>query len=172
VSETPTLAALGLVLRPLISADAAALFVALSDAEVQLYRRGDVHASIEETKHYIEDTLARSRAAWAITADGREALGRLALRVPEPGVGEFGIVIRRTAQRRGLGLKALILAEGWAFGTLRLTRLFADVDAENSASLAVFERAGFTREAFLPAHLTTKLGRRDSVILAKARTQS
>lgn len=168
MSETPTLTASGIVLRALVLTDSPALFVALSDPEVQRYRRGDVHMSITETERYIEDTLARSRAAWAITKDGGEALGRLALRTLEPEVGEFGIVIRRAAQRHGLGLNALALAEAWAF-TLGLTRLFADVDSKNEASLALFQRAGFAREALCAARPTTKLGLRDSVILEKVR---
>lgn len=167
MSETPTLTASGIVLRPLALSDAPALFVALGDAEVQRYRRGDVHASVAETERYIERTLARSRAAWAITQDGGEALGRLALRMPAPGIGEFGIVIRREAQRRGLGQRALALTETWAFSQLRLARVLADVDAANEASLALFERAGFKREALLAAHRITKLGTRDCIILAK-----
>lgn len=169
MSETPTLTANGLILRPLALADAPALFIALGDADVQRFRRDAAHADIAETKRYLEDTLRRSRAAWAITIDGEEALGRLALRTPEPHVGEFGIVLRRAAQRQGLGLKALALAEAYAFDALGLSRLIADVDAENAPSLALFRRAGFTEEAFSPARRVTKLGVRDSVILAKRR---
>ena len=169
MSDTPTLTGPGVVLRPLVLADAPALFIALSDPDVQLYRRDAAHAAVGETRRYIADTLARSRAAWAVTEDGGEALGRLALRTPEPDVGEFGIVIRRAAQRRGLGLKALALAEAHAFDDLGLARLVADVDAENGASLALFRRAGFVDERLMPAYRTTKLGLRDSIILAKAR---
>jgi RimJ/RimL family protein N-acetyltransferase len=169
VSDTPILAGAGVVLRPLALTDAAALFVALSDHEVQRYRRDDAHADVDETVRYIQDTLSRSRAAWAITKDGGEALGRLALRMPEPGVGEFGIVIRRAEQRRGLGLKALALAADYAFDVLGVVRLIADVDAENAPSLGLFRRAGFTNETFAPNRRVTKLGPRDSVILAKAR---
>lgn len=169
MSGTPTLTAPGIVLRPLLHDDAPALFVALGDAEVQLYRRAAAHADEAETRRYIEDTLARARAAWAITEDGGEALGRLALRVPAPGVGEFGIVIRRVAQGRGLGRKALALAEAYAFGQLGLTQLTADIDAENQASLALFRRAGFTGESFRPGYRTTKLGMRDSMLLNKRR---
>jgi RimJ/RimL family protein N-acetyltransferase len=160
----------GVVLRPLTLSDAEALFAALSDPDVQLYRRGDAHVDVGETRAYIQDTLAGSRAAWAITEDGAEALGRLALRLPRPGVGEFGIVIRRASQRRGLGLKALQLAQAFAFETLGLARLQADVDAENAASLALFRRAGFAVERTMSAYRTTKLGLRDSIILAKARS--
>jgi RimJ/RimL family protein N-acetyltransferase len=166
---TPTLRAAGIVLRPLVLEDAPALFVALGDADVQLYRRASAHADVSETRAYIEDTLARSRCAWAITEDGVEAFGRLALRIPEIGIGEFGIVIRRAAHGRGLGLKAITLASDYALESLGLEKLRADIDAENSASRRLFARAGFAREAYLPAHRTTKLGVRDSIILAKSR---
>lgn len=165
---TPTLSAPGIVIRPLVLSDAPALFVALGDAEVQIYRRAPAHKDVAETSAYIADTLARSAAAWAITEDGGEALGRLALRVKD-GAGEFGIVLRRTAQRRGLGRKALALAEGYAFDALSLTALRADIDAENTASLALFRASGFCRETFMPAHRQTKLGLRDSIILEKPR---
>lgn len=165
---TPTLQAPGIVLRPLALSDAPTLFVALGDAEVQLYRRAAAHADVAETSAYIEDTLARSAAAWAITEDGGEALGRLALRIKD-NAGEFGIVLRRAAQRRGLGRAALALAEGYAFGALNLTALRADIDAENAASLALFRASGFCRETFMPAYRQTKLGLRDSIILEKPR---
>lgn len=161
----------GIILRPLLADDAAALFIALSDPAVQLHRRGDAHQSIDETRVYIADTLERSRAAWAITAGGGEALGRLALRVLAPEIGEFGIVIRRSAQRLGFGARALVLAEAYAFDQLGLVRLQADIDAENSASLALFRKSGFAHETVLPRHRTTKLGLRDSVILAKSRPE-
>jgi RimJ/RimL family protein N-acetyltransferase len=149
--------------------DAAALFVALSDKETQRYRRADKHESLAETERYIADTLERSRAAWAITVDNGEALGRLALREPEAGVGEFGIVIRRAAQGHGLGRKAITLASEWAFGALGMTKLRADIDAENAASIALFTRCGFRQEAFLRAHRMTKLGLRNNVVLVKGR---
>jgi RimJ/RimL family protein N-acetyltransferase len=169
---TPTLAAPGIVLRPLVLADAPALFVALGDAHVQLYRQQSAHADVAETERYIADTLERSRAAWAITIDGGEALGRLALRVPESGVGEFGIVLRAAAQRRGLGLKTLTLAEAFAFGELGLRTLRATIDAENGASIALFAKAGFTQTALLPSHERTKLGLRASVVMEKRLRQA
>lgn len=172
MSDTPTLEAPGIVLRPLVATDASALFVALGDPQVQRYRRQAAHADVAETATYIADTLARSRAAWAITEDGGEALGRLALRLSAPAVGEFGIVIRAAAHRRGLGLKSLQLAEAFAFDQLRLGRLNANIDAENAASLALFARAGFVREAILPGDRGDKRGPRDSVLMAKRARRS
>ncbi|MBX3430882.1 MAG: GNAT family N-acetyltransferase [Hyphomonadaceae bacterium] len=169
MTVTPTLTAPGIVLRPLIPTDAAALFIALSDPDVQLYRRAPAHTALFETQAYIADTLAKSRAAWAITIEGSEALGRLALRVPQPDTGEFGIVIRAAAQGRGLGLKAIQLAEDFAFGDVGVRVLRANIDIENAASRGLFARAGFQIAAHLTADRTTDLGVRDSVLMEKLR---
>jgi RimJ/RimL family protein N-acetyltransferase len=172
VNQTPTLTAPGLVLRPLVLTDAPALFIALSDPQVQLYRRAPAHTDVAETAAYIAGTLAKSRAAWAITEEGGAALGRLALRIPEPGIGEFGIVIRTEAQRRGLGLKALALTESFAFYELGLQTLHANIDSENLASQALFARAGFQQAAVLAADRITEFGVRDSIIMVKRRPSS
>jgi ribosomal-protein-alanine N-acetyltransferase len=162
--NTPTLAAPGIVLRPLELADADALFVALSDADVQLYRRAPPHGDVEETSRYISETLA-SGYGWAITESGGEALGRLALRLIQNDAGEFGIVLRRAAQRRGLALKALALVEAFAFAALNLSSLRAEIDAENEASVSLFTRAGFVREA--GGTFATHRGARDNIIMRK-----
>jgi ribosomal-protein-alanine N-acetyltransferase len=163
--NTPTLAAPGIVLRPLEFADAAALFVALGDAEVQFYRRAAPHGDVEETARYIQETLA-SGFGWAITESGGEALGRLALRLIEGDAGEFGIVLRRAAHRRGLAAKALALAEEFAFTQLNLRALRAEIDAANDASLALFARARFVREP-LSRSAATHRGVREHIIMRK-----
>lgn len=164
---TPTLAGDGVVLRPLAISDTEALFVALSDPDVQHYRRAAPHADLAETQSYIETGIACG-LAWAITENGGEALGRLALRI-NGDVGEFGIVIRRAAQGRGLGLEAIRLAEAHALGALGLTQLRAEIDAENAASIALFTRAGFTREALVREGRESHRGVRDNVVMVKAR---
>lgn len=163
---TPRLEAPGMVLRPLVLSDASALFIALSDPSVQLYRRADAHVNVAETEAYIADTLARSHAAWAIAENGGEALGRLALRVPEAGIGEFGIVMRAAAQRQGLAFKALQCAAAFGFDDLKLLKLTANIDAENTASRALFTKAGFVTETLLPGDRETNSGLRDSVVMA------
>jgi RimJ/RimL family protein N-acetyltransferase len=168
VSETPTLRGDGIVLRPLALDDAPALFIAMGDAEVQRFRAQPTHTDIEETRHYITHTLQRSRAAWAITESGGEALGRLALRVAGD-IGEFGIVLRRAAQRRGLGAKSIALAEDFAFQSLELTELRANIDAENAASIGMFFRLGYARIGLRAGDRQTKLGLRDTLIVAKRR---
>ncbi len=166
----PVLQSEGVVLRPLAVADAAALFAAHGDAETHHYWSSPAHSSVEETADYIRDTLALPGAqVWAITESGGEALGRIALFALREGVGEIGIILRREAAGRGLASKALSLVETYAFATLGLHRLAADIDPDNSASLSLFLRAGFQREGLLRGNWKTHLGVRDSVIMAKLR---
>lgn len=158
------------MLRPLTEADAAALFAAHGDEETHHYWSSPAHASVEQTADYIRETLALPGAhVWAITESGGEALGRIALFVPREGVGEIGIIMRREATGRGLASKALALVERYAFATLDLHRLAADIDPDNSASLSLFLRAGFQREGLLRGNWKTHLGIRDSVIMGKLR---
>lgn len=164
--NTPTLAAPGIVLRPLELSDAPALFIALSDADVQHYRRAAPHADIEETERYIVQTIA-SGHGWAITENGGEALGRLALRLIEGNAGEFGIVLRRTSQRRGLASKALRLVEDFAFDSLDLASLRAEIDAENNASIGLFTRMGFTRETAPTQSVVSHRGARANIVMRK-----
>jgi RimJ/RimL family protein N-acetyltransferase len=160
----------GIVLRPLTPADAPALFIAHSDPEVQRYRRRPPHKTLAETEAYVDYTIQRAEGhAWAITESGDEALGRIALRSPYPGVGEIGILLRREAQRRGLGSKSIQLIEQYAFGPLGMHRLMADIDSENNASLSLFLRAGFEREGLMRRHWLSPHGARDVVIMAKLR---
>jgi [ribosomal protein S5]-alanine N-acetyltransferase len=166
--QPPVLKAAGAHLRPLDVADAAALFAAHGDPETHKYWSSPAHGSVDETARYIEDTLAMKGASvWAITENGGEALGRIALFALREGVGEIGIVMRRDATGRGLASKALQLVGEYAFGELGMHRLMADIDPDNSASISLFLRAGFQREGLLRQNWKTHLGVRDSVILGK-----
>ncbi|HWA01573.1 MAG TPA: GNAT family N-acetyltransferase [Caulobacterales bacterium] len=158
----------GVVLRPLTVADAKALFLAHGDPDAHQYWSGPAHRDEAETARSIEQTLTVIGAdAWAITEDGEDALGRIALFIRREGVGELGVILRREAQGRGIAAKALKLVEAYAFEALKLHRLFADVDPENGASMSLFLRAGFQREGLLKQNWKTHIGLRDTVILAK-----
>ena len=106
---------------------------------------------------------------WAITEDGGEALGRIALFVQREGVGEIGIIMSPDAQGRGLASKGLQLVLDYGFGALELHRIAADIDPDNSASISLFLRAGFQREGVLRGNWKTHLGIRDTVMMAKLR---
>lgn len=171
MNETPILEAPGVVLRPLTRADAPALHAAHSDAKTHTYWSGPAHKSVEETAAYNQATIdAPGARVWAITEDGSEALGRIALFVPRDGVGEIGVILRREATGRGLASKALRLVDDYGFDVLDLHRIAADIDPDNTSSLSLFLRAGYQREGLLRDNWKTHLGIRDSVILAKLRS--
>lgn len=166
----PTLTAPGVVLRPLEVADADALYAAHSDPETHHFWGSPAHTSLEETRAYTAETIAIPNSqCWAITENGGEALGRVALFKLREGVGEFGIIMRREATGRGLASKAVQLVEDYAFNTLGMHRLTADIDPDNNASMSLFLRAGFQREGVLRGNWKTHLGIRDSVIMGKVK---
>jgi len=171
VNNTPKLlAASGAILRPLELEDAEALFAAHGDAHTHHFWSGPAHRDVAQTRQYIADTLAMPGAhVWAITEDGGEALGRIALFVQRQGVGEIGIIMRPEATGRGLASKALALVVEHGFGALDLHRIAADIDPDNNASISLFLRAGFQREGLLRGNWKTHLGVRDSVIMGKLR---
>lgn len=164
----PILQSPGAVLRPLELSDAEALFAAHGDARTHHYWSGPAHANVEQTRAYIADTLAMTGAqVWAITENGDEALGRIALFVQREGVGEIGIIMAPDAQGRGLASRGLNLVLAYGFGTLGLHRIAADIDPDNNASISLFLRAGFQREGILRGNWKTHLGIRDTLMMAK-----
>jgi len=166
-----TLQAPGVVLRPLSAkSDAEALFAAHGDERTHHFWSGPAHKSVAETERYIADTLALKGAhVWAITEDGGEALGRIALFVQREGVGEIGVIMRREATGRGLASRALKLVVEYGFGPLDLHRIAADIDPDNNSSISLFLRAGFQREGVLRGNWKTHLGVRDTVMMGKLR---
>jgi RimJ/RimL family protein N-acetyltransferase len=168
--RTTTLSAPGVVLRPLETSDAEALFVAHSDPDVHYYWASAAHANVAETRDYLARTLEMAGShCWAITESGGEALGRISVFVQREGVGEVGVILRRAAAGRGLASKALTLVLAFGLDTLRLHRIYADIDPDNSASLSLFQRAGFQREGLLRGNWKTHIGIRDSVIMGRLR---
>ena len=164
----PTLSTAGAVLRPLAVSDAEALFAAHGDAKTHQFWSAPPHKNVAETRANIEAMLqAPNVHSWAITEAGGDALGRISLMIQREGVGEIGVIMRREATGRGFAFKALELVQDYAFNTLKLHRLGADIDPDNSASISLFLRGGFQREGLLRGNWKTHLGVRDSVIMGK-----
>jgi [ribosomal protein S5]-alanine N-acetyltransferase len=155
------------VYRPLVIEDAGALFVAHADEAVHHFWSGPAHSSVEETRAYMQKTLEMSPLHWAITTDGGEALGRISLFVQRPGVAEVGVIMRAASQGKGLMSDALRSVATHAFAESGVFRLWADIDPDNAASIRLFARNGFEREALLRHNWRTHLGLRDSVIMAR-----
>lgn len=79
-----------------------------------------------------------------------------------------GIVIYAPEdRRRGYASEALALLEGYARETLRLHQLWCGVGADNTASLALFRRAGFSESGRRREWLSTPGGWCDEIEFQK-----
>lgn len=151
-------------LRPLARADAPALFVGFSDPELMTYWAGPPHETLAETEADIAWWAEHNGdAAWAIEHEGA-VVGRIGLYVVRAFVRDVGVFLLRDAQGRGVASAALRLIVQDGFARLGLQRIGADIDPDNTASVRLFERAGFVYEGRLHANWRTHLGVRDSVI--------
>ena len=124
----------------------------------------------DSARDYVRDAAARwrdgSRASFVIVRADGALLGTCALTPYGDGVASVGYWLAAAARGRGLATRAVRLLARWAFDELRVERLELYTDPVNVGSQRVAERAGFTREGVVRAHLRTPEGRRDSVMFS------
>ena len=152
----PTIQATRLTLRRISTDDVDAIFDVFSDAEVMrfwstppLEDRAGAVALVNE----IQDSFARQvMLKWGVArrADdlliGTTTLYNLDFTNRRA---ELGYALGRTHWGQGYMQEALQVLLAYAFETLDLRRLEADVDPRNQASIQTLERLGFQREGFL-----------------------
>lgn len=81
--------------------------------------------------------------------------------------GEYGIFIGEDyARGRGIGTRAARLMIQYAFCELKLHRLFLRVFADNKQAIASYEKAGFSKEAYLKDDVCIDGQYRDIVLMA------
>lgn len=95
------------------------------------------------------------------TTSGASAVGCIDLFCFDPlhrraGVGI--LVYDPACRRKGYGLAALQLTTEYAFLHLEMRQLWADIPLSNTASLRLFDKAGFTGEAIRRAWVRTPTG--------------
>ena len=131
------------------------------------YAEADARSFVELADRAWDDG---TRAVFAIAdAETGSGLGVVDLHLDvrgEPGLASIGYWLLARARGRGLASRALRLLSRWALTELGVERLYLTTAPDNVASQRVAERAGFTREGLLRAHLPTQAGRRDSVIFS------
>lgn len=142
-----------LVLRPLGPADADAVFRMFSDPQVMRYWSHVPYTDPAEARDYIERSRTlpedESFIQWCVArAEDDSMIGTCTLFRIEPAHrrAEIGYGLTREAWGQGYMTEALEAAIGYAFESLGLHRLEADVDPRNGASLRLLERLGFRRE--------------------------
>lgn len=143
-------------LRPLVPADAPALFAIYSDPRVMRYWSSGPWAAVAEA----EARIARHREALAAgeylvlgfvrRSDG-ELVGSGALfhLSAQCRRAEVGYGLRPDAWGQGYAAEAVGELLRFGFADLALHRIEADVDPRNEASVRLLERLGFTREGLL-----------------------
>lgn len=152
----PTINTARLTLRRISTDDVDAMFEVFSNAEVMRYWSTPPladRAGAVEFVNEIHDSFARqAMLKWgvALRADnlliGTATLYNLDFTNRRA---EVGYALGRTHWGQGYMHEALQALLTYAFETLDLRRLEADVDPRNQASIQTLERLGFQREGFL-----------------------
>lgn len=154
--ELPRLAGKRIDLRWLTPADAPALLEIFGDPEVTRYWSSPPIAGLQAARELVDEVqelfAQRTLFGWGIARrEDDEILGTCTL------VGldvthrrsEIGFALGRAAWGRGLATEAVEVLLRFAFETLDLHRVEADVDPGNERSLRLLERQGFRREGHL-----------------------
>jgi [ribosomal protein S5]-alanine N-acetyltransferase len=145
-----------LLLRPLRSGDAPALFAIHSDPLVMRYWSTPPWSSIEPAHAMIERDLAAMASGEHLrlgierTQDA-QLIGQCTLFDwdPQNRRAEIGYSLAAHAWGHGCMHEALCVLVEHGFGAMELNRIEADIDPRNVASARSLERLGFRREGFL-----------------------
>lgn len=148
-ADSPVLKTERLVLRPLRMTDAEALFPAFSDAETMQYWSHSPLKSIGEMREIVARNLPpqnRANGSFAITRDGGLAIGCVNFYAERDSISGLGYMLDKAWWGRGFVAEALRAAVDYGFDTLKMHRLWLEIDPRNHASVRVAEKAGFAVE--------------------------
>lgn len=149
------------------AADGPALHAIYGDADSARYLTRPASPTIADTIAMMTEWQGDANDInWVIadTPDG-PALGRVAVYARgRNNVWEAACMISPAARGRNLAARALGLAIDEAFDQRGARRVMADVDPDNTPSVRVFEKLGFTLEGRLRGEWEVHIGIRDSLI--------
>jgi len=168
--ELPTLRTERLVLRPIVDADAEAIFAACSNPRVIEHLVFNLHTSIDDSRQFIAK-FTRSRQAEGVP----DPFGIAFKNTPDRLIGclggkwdsyenrrmEFGYWIDEPFWGQGIATEAARMLVTYLFASFPIERLQARVFDGNDASARVLEKLGFTYEGNLRSHIHLKGKRRD-----------
>ena len=135
--------------------DADAVFAYAGVEEVSAFMDWRPHDSAEESRrflHLLEQNRnwGREAAFGIIERDSGELVGLCSLIAQRSlTVAEIGYALRLSAWGKGYMTDAVRLISDWAFRSLKLNEIFADVHPDNVASQRVLEKSGFRRQPTL-----------------------
>jgi len=137
-------------LRELTEDDVPAWFARASDPESAVLAGDPLPDSVEMGVHWLQRHRERFRQhaalRWAIVPTGStDSVGTIGLTITSKAErrAELGIVIGRADWGKGIGTSAARLVTGYAFSTLGLAEIQAEVLRRNLASRRLLEKVGF-----------------------------
>jgi RimJ/RimL family protein N-acetyltransferase len=152
----PTLDAPRVRLRWVDARDVDALFAVFSDERVMRYWATTPMTTRSQAEDYVtrihQGFAGKSLFQWGVERkeDSRLIGTCTLLHVDVPNRrAEVGYALRSDLWKRGYMREALTALLDYAFGTLKLRRLEADVDPRNDGSLGVLGHLGFRHEGLL-----------------------
>jgi len=145
-----------MLLRPLRTDDASAVFHYAHDPEVTKYTSWNAHSTVEESRRFIERTIAEYQR-------GENAELAMELKSDKKMIGTCGLinlsadhcrgelVYAMAKEHWGGGLmgEALKATLAFGYGALQLNRIWAKVDADNMSGILVLKRASWQFEGTL-----------------------
>lgn len=145
-----------LLLKPLVSADAPALFDIFSDPEVMKYWNTKPWPSIEKAESFIasstQEMISDSTLTLGIYLQETDQLaGKIMLfnYSKTSKRAEIGFGVGREYWGKGIVMEAATALIEFAFNRLQLRRLEAEIDPDNTNSSKALQRLGFVQEGLL-----------------------
>jgi RimJ/RimL family protein N-acetyltransferase len=162
------------LLRPWKGADAPAFLSAYQDDEIRRWhtRRPASEGQVREWfEVYRQDWEREKGGHWAVTRDGADVLGRIALRGMDFDDGIAGVAYWTLPAARGSGVATLALAAltTWAVDEVGFHRLELDHSTRNQASCRVATKAGYRMEGTKRSAAVHDDGRHDMHLHAHVR---
>lgn len=154
-TPTPVLESQRLRLRPLRADDVGNVFALYGDPDVTRYWSFETWTEPSQAEDWLAERLTWGPPTvypWALAdRDADRLLGMVSLFVLTGRLhcAELGFSLLPSHQGRGLAREAVRRAIVFAFDTLGLERIEADVDPLNQASWRLLEQLGFQREGLL-----------------------
>lgn len=152
----PTLRTERLLLRALAPADSADLFAIYGDPEVMAFAGDPPFADPAVVAQMLASVERLFRAGealeWGVVhAQERRVIGTCGIHsfTADGSAAEVGCLLARRYWGQGLMAEALTGVIGFAFETLGVTTLLADIDAPNLRSQRLFRRLGFQADPLL-----------------------
>ncbi|SMF79405.1 GNAT family N-acetyltransferase [Streptomyces sp. Amel2xC10] len=177
-SPQPTLtAAAGLLLRPWGDADVPAFLSGYGDDEIRRWhtRRPDNESQVREWFDvYRQDWRDEKGGHWAITRDGAEVLGRIALRGWDfdDGVADAAYWVLPAARGAGVAAHALSALTAWALDEIGFHRLELEHSTRNPASCRVATKSRYVLEGIKRSAAVHDDGRHDMHLHARIRVEA